>query len=429
MAEHQHSRGERDGLQTESQQKKKTRQPVYDQRKTSDRGGNNLIIPPSANEQANLQAGLSSDNERADLAIQLQEAYGNAYVQRIMERIQNQKSSVKPLNPEARYGMEASFGEDLGSVRIHENATASDLTSELGAQAFTAGKDIFFKDGAYEPGYQAGNRLLVYELTHVLQQERNTPSESFTGQAHSALEQEAVLAGQVIGEGREIAVGSASAVPLIQRADDDEEETPVEHTAPEDADLLIGAAYGDSIVDAICRGVSAAASIVVADEATTRAAWIAKYGSDADSMADYADTNAWVDRSTTPPTVYVRETRGNPGTVIHESMHLYSNLTVRDTYGTNVNEGMTEYFTRIITDILGIARSNYREQVEEVTELAGVVGDSVLRAAYFEGEIASLESTVDAVVEEDAFYYWTAYMQASDWSGARGALHQVAATP
>lgn len=64
----------------------------------------------------------------------------------------------------------ARLGAELGGVRVHTDARADRLSRALGARAFTSGRDIFFRRGAYEPGGGFGRRVLVHELTHVVQQ-------------------------------------------------------------------------------------------------------------------------------------------------------------------------------------------------------------------------------------------------------------------
>jgi hypothetical protein len=66
--------------------------------------------------------------------------------------------------------MEPRFGEDFGGVRIHRDAHATQLTREVGAKAFTVGRDVFFRQGAFEPATHAGRRLIAHELAHVVQQ-------------------------------------------------------------------------------------------------------------------------------------------------------------------------------------------------------------------------------------------------------------------
>lgn len=69
-----------------------------------------------------------------------------------------------------RFSMEPRFGVDLGSVKIHTDGDAAGMSQELGAQAFTAGPNIYFDAGRYQPETSKGLRLLAHELTHVAQQ-------------------------------------------------------------------------------------------------------------------------------------------------------------------------------------------------------------------------------------------------------------------
>ncbi len=66
--------------------------------------------------------------------------------------------------------MEASFGADFGSVRVHTGPSVDALNRSMQARAFTVGADIFLADGEYQPGSTSGQRLLAHELTHTLQQ-------------------------------------------------------------------------------------------------------------------------------------------------------------------------------------------------------------------------------------------------------------------
>ncbi len=66
--------------------------------------------------------------------------------------------------------MGGQFGQDFQDVRTHTSPKADKLNKEVGAEAFTTGKDIFFRDGAYDPNSGAGKQLIAHELTHVVQQ-------------------------------------------------------------------------------------------------------------------------------------------------------------------------------------------------------------------------------------------------------------------
>ena len=76
-------------------------------------------------------------------------------------------SHGRPMEGAVRGPMEAAFGADLSSVRIHAD---SSLPSEISVVAFTSGTDIHFAPGQYTPGTSAGQRVLADELTHTLQQ-------------------------------------------------------------------------------------------------------------------------------------------------------------------------------------------------------------------------------------------------------------------
>jgi hypothetical protein len=81
--------------------------------------------------------------------------------------------SGQPLEPTVRRPMERAFGVDLSSVRLHTGRPAQQLNHWLDARATTAGRDIYFNQGEYDPGSASGRKLLAHELTHVLQQRRS----------------------------------------------------------------------------------------------------------------------------------------------------------------------------------------------------------------------------------------------------------------
>ncbi len=63
--------------------------------------------------------------------------------------------------------MESTIGHNFSNVNIHTN---SNKASEVGALAYTQGKDIHFAPGQYNPNSSTGQELLAHELTHVKQQ-------------------------------------------------------------------------------------------------------------------------------------------------------------------------------------------------------------------------------------------------------------------
>ena len=75
-----------------------------------------------------------------------------------------------PLDPGTQSTMETRFGHDFSQVRVHTDAQADASARALDALAFTAGRDVMFRQGQYAPETPPGRRLLAHELTHVVQQ-------------------------------------------------------------------------------------------------------------------------------------------------------------------------------------------------------------------------------------------------------------------
>jgi len=86
-------------------------------------------------------------------------------------RLKQSNGHGQRLSSQALYQMGSDFGHDFSQVTIHQDEAAARLSSELGAQAFTHGKDIYFNRGKCNPDSPDGKRLLAHELTHVVQQE------------------------------------------------------------------------------------------------------------------------------------------------------------------------------------------------------------------------------------------------------------------
>jgi hypothetical protein len=63
---------------------------------------------------------------------------------------------------------------DFSNVQIHTDNEAAQMSQELGARAFTHGRDIYFGLGQYNAQSIEGKRLLTHELTHVVQQCRSS---------------------------------------------------------------------------------------------------------------------------------------------------------------------------------------------------------------------------------------------------------------
>lgn len=88
----------------------------------------------------------------------------------IESQLNSSKGGGSPLNGNVQTQMESGFGTDFSNVRVHTDSTAVQMNKNLGAQAFTHGRDIYFNEGKYNPESDSGKHLLAHELTHTVQQ-------------------------------------------------------------------------------------------------------------------------------------------------------------------------------------------------------------------------------------------------------------------
>jgi hypothetical protein len=95
----------------------------------------------------------------------------------VANEINNVRSSGgSSLDSSTRDFMESRFGYDFSTVRIHADERATRSAQWVNALAYTAGNDIVFGQGHYQPSTLEGRRLLAHELTHVVQQTNATTS-------------------------------------------------------------------------------------------------------------------------------------------------------------------------------------------------------------------------------------------------------------
>lgn len=88
----------------------------------------------------------------------------------LAQQLRAQQGNGNPMSPAMKKEMGDAIGADFSNVRIHTGEKAVALNSELGAQAFTHGNDVYFNNGKYDTDSAAGKHLLAHELTHVVQQ-------------------------------------------------------------------------------------------------------------------------------------------------------------------------------------------------------------------------------------------------------------------
>lgn len=189
----------------------------------------------------------------AEAVTHLQQTAGNTAVQRLLAQregdgptalddntaaeIRRQKGDGQKIDADVADQAGKTLGQDVSDATVHTDQDADKLSRKLGAKAFTTGKDIFFREGEYEPGSKDGQRLLGHELTHVAQQKQGVPGIQSKGAmtVNDPNDQYEAEADRVADS---IANQSQQGTPDAQRqAAPEEEELAQMQQAPEEEDL------------------------------------------------------------------------------------------------------------------------------------------------------------------------------------------------
>ena len=131
----------------------------------------------------------------------------------IESQLSNTKGGGSWLPESIRSFMEDRFGADFSGVNVHDDTNAHEMSSQMNAQAFTYGNDIYFGAGRYSPGSAAGRKLLAHELTHVVQQNSGTVSRRSLARGRKSLS---------LMRKHDVKVSGLTANKIIQRADGSE---------------------------------------------------------------------------------------------------------------------------------------------------------------------------------------------------------------
>ena len=203
----------------------------------------------------------------------------------------------------------------------------------------------------------------------------------------------------------------------------------VPHTTGAEADKVIRDQLGDYVAKAVKAGVKVEGQVAILDDTTWQKVYFTQFPSDTDE--EEQQTNAFVAGKQASRPIILHKDRGNPGTAIHEGMHKYSNLAVRD-LSTGLNEGVTEYFTRIVTTPLKIDRDNYDDNYLLAKELVSLVGGQDKMAdVYFDGKTNLLKKAfidhrkTKGESQLDAESSWREFLESienDDWDDATDML-------
>ena len=211
---------------------------------------------PAAQSRQAAQYASGKGRPTATAMRALQRAVGNTRVQRVLGRQENdsdhappglaeelarEQGGGQPLPSHVQERMERAFGEehDFSGVRVHTDPQADALNRRLQARAFTAGEDVFFREGEFAPETASGQKLLAHELAHVVQQGQEavgrTPSSGarvVIGAPGDAFEQAADRVAEAVASGP--TPTAAQAAPGVQQQEDELIQTQAEEEEEEE---------------------------------------------------------------------------------------------------------------------------------------------------------------------------------------------------
>lgn len=199
------------------------------------------------------------------------------------------------------------------------------------------------------------------------------------------------------------------------------------HIPPSSADAVIRAELGKLMSNAIKEGRQLVGYVSIVGDADWERAGQLEFGP-SEWKKVKATTNAFVDGS---KRVWIHESRGNPGTMIHEGIHVYSRDTLK---GSNrmLNEGVTEMYTRRVCQTLSPSiplRTYYQGNYECAIELEKVVSAPVVAAAYFDGQVSALIRTFRAAKGDKSWGAFSQAMKAEQWAQAKNVCRAAKAPP
>ncbi|NDJ87320.1 MAG: DUF4157 domain-containing protein, partial [Chloroflexi bacterium] len=178
----------------------------------------------------------------AQAILQLQRTHGNRVVRRMLnqriqrstlvdggplsadisDEINRKRGAGQTLDSKVQAEMSSTMGHDFSDVSVHTDSHSDRLNKQLGAKAFTTGKDVFFSQGSYQPDSTDGKKLLAHELTHVIHQDGSSPSGDLTlGPAEDSYESHA---DQVAEQVSTTAPAVQAQTSLQRQAPEEEEE-------------------------------------------------------------------------------------------------------------------------------------------------------------------------------------------------------------
>ena len=321
--------------------------------------------------------------------------------------------------------IQSSFGpHDLTGVRAHTSPAAAEAARSIGASAFAVGEHVGF-DG------QPDEFTAAHEAAHVVQQRAGIEVPGGIGESGDRFERHADQVAALVVQGRSAegllgppaTSGEAAALSGPALAVQREEK---KKTAAEARDEKIAKDVTDTINEGLKRVdeslVKGAKEVRLAirDDPAFERAW-----------QDYCDRsnrsgarmeeglNGFVDPTFPGGKMgFVRASKGI-GTAIHEAMHQRAAPGFfPGSVGTNINEGTTELFTRVVIAYAGsnIERNVYENEKTAMLRLQGISGLAALAQWYFNNDRSAVEKKVNTDEKAERLNVFMDWMDGPDHS-------------
>lgn len=402
-----HSSARFDFVKIGIQPKLKVSQPgdVYEQE--ADRVAEQVMRMPTPDP---IHPVVLTKEEKVNLKISTRPVSGSALETKdnVMAEINNICSgSDTSLDANTKEFMEARFGYDFSSVRVHTDERAARSANSVNALAYTVGNDIVFGQRQFSPHTFEGMTLLAHELSHVIQQrglESSIQRQSFADPTQEDLaefeedkrrfeearrsQQEALKRGQTVKELQE----AQKRNPIPSRPNDALAKAGIkspERTVHQDAAGLMDVALRQSnlLGPYLRRNITIAGKKFIINSSDEefryhyRTLNDIKPGSDEWNVSD--DIRGFYDLHT--DSIHLRPT-SNYGNALHEAIHKFSAPNFRHLFGAFLDEGVTQYFTNIVLKEQGLpaAKTSYEPNLECANNLFLVADFDLVARSFFQ---------------------------------------------
>jgi hypothetical protein len=132
-------------------------------------GGDPLDAVLAAAEPASPAPGRTTVTERLGSPLVSRKGRGPISADARARVEQARRDAGQPLSAALARSFEPIAAASLAAVRVHRGSASDDAARAVGADAFAIGRDVFFREGAYDDATPGGLHLIAHEVAHTLQ--------------------------------------------------------------------------------------------------------------------------------------------------------------------------------------------------------------------------------------------------------------------